>query len=653
MLKELKNYTIISKIASGGMSEVYLAIDTNTGKEVALKILDPKLSIDPEYIHRFKKEASISSQLNHKNIVKILSFGTFKDNYYIAYEYIEGITLDKYIKQKSLSISEIEDISIQILEALYYAHSNNIIHRDIKPSNIMIAKGTVKILDFGIAKQELAATVTKTGLFMGSPHYVSPEQIEGHDIDYRSDIYSFGIVLYEMIEGKVPFSSDTPWGIIRAHLDKSIPEITRDAPTYLKEIVKKCLFKKKEYRFRSAQEIIYLIKNKEEPEEDKTVMIERGKILAGKELDNEDYEYERKKKEKKPKKFIKIFVPIICFFVIYFGIGIGFFIAGHRFYNKKDFISAAYNFNISRKFLIPKSKYNFIVSIDEFANYNIYSFVKDGSFQKAQKNLNAIEKKFPDYPNYKEIENKYNIELKIKSSSDQLEVKNYGLAQEFIKDALILDPNNEIAKKLYNEINAKVEQYNSFLNEINSIDSLYRQGSLNSAYDKVNKLIKNAEFNDAVSDSDKKKLQELLRNIYHDGKDKIGSNNSLYFSAYHDEKYKEFKNIFGEEIIRVFFIPMGSAVDSPKNNTSYKISIGDAPDLILYSTSELYYSDTGESLFTRDKKENPNATLAVAKLGNSWLIDVNNYRFVVEVVELKVKNYWFEELKISVTANNV
>jgi serine/threonine protein kinase len=276
MLKELKNYTIISKIASGGMSEVYLAIDTNTGKEVALKILDPKLSIDPEYIHRFKKEASISSQLNHKNIVKILSYGTFKDNYYIAYEYIEGITLDKYIKQKSLSISEIENISIQILEALYYAHSNNIIHRDIKPSNIMIAKGTVKILDFGIAKQELAATVTKTGLFMGSPHYVSPEQIEGHDIDYRSDIYSFGIVLYEMIEGKVPFSSDTPWGIIRAHLDKSIPEITRDAPTYLKEIVKKCLFKKKEYRFRSAQEIIYLIKNKEEPEEDKTVIIERG-----------------------------------------------------------------------------------------------------------------------------------------------------------------------------------------------------------------------------------------------------------------------------------------------------------------------------------------------------------------------------------------
>jgi hypothetical protein len=133
----------------------------------------------------------------------------------------------------------------------------------------------------------------------------------------------------------------------------------------------------------------------------------------------------RKKRENKPKKFIKIFVPIICFFVIYFGIGIGFFIAGHRFYNKKDFISAAYNFDISRKFLIPNSKYNFIVSIDEFAKYHIYDFIRDGLIQKAQKNLNAIEKEFPDYPNYKEIEDKYNIELKIKSSNSQLEVKNY------------------------------------------------------------------------------------------------------------------------------------------------------------------------------------------------------------------------------------
>lgn len=279
MQKNLKNYTILSKIASGGMSEVYLAQDKNSLTKVALKILDSKLSIDPEYVHRFKKEASISSQLFHKNIVKILDYGTFEDSYYIAYEYIEGITLDKYIKQKSLTVPEIENIAIQILEGLSYAHSKNIVHRDIKPSNIMIEDGTVKILDFGIAKQELASTVTKTGLFMGSPHYVSPEQIEGRGIDYRSDIYSFGVVLYEIIEGKVPFSSDTPWGIIRAHLDKKIPEITQDAPYYLKEIVRKCLLKGKEYRPKSAQEIIELIKNRGTPT-DKTIIIGRDIILS-------------------------------------------------------------------------------------------------------------------------------------------------------------------------------------------------------------------------------------------------------------------------------------------------------------------------------------------------------------------------------------
>jgi serine/threonine protein kinase len=264
MIKKINNYQILSKIASGGMSEVYLADDTKTGKKVALKILDAKLSIDPEYLHRFKKEASICQQLDHKNIVKILSYGTFEESYYITYEYIEGITLDKLIRQKNLTITEIENISIQLLAGLSYAHSKNIIHRDIKPSNIIIENKTVKILDFGIAKQELAATVTKSGLFMGSPHYVSPEQIEGHDIDYRSDIYSFGIVLYEMIEGRVPFSADTPWGIIRAHLDKKAPEITKDTPSYLKEVVLKCLSKRREDRFKSANEIISVIANKEE-----------------------------------------------------------------------------------------------------------------------------------------------------------------------------------------------------------------------------------------------------------------------------------------------------------------------------------------------------------------------------------------------------
>ncbi|MHB8277098.1 MAG: serine/threonine-protein kinase [Candidatus Humimicrobiaceae bacterium] len=323
MIKKINNYQILSKIASGGMSEVYLADDISSGKKVALKILDAKLSIDPEYLHRFKKEASICQQLDHKNIVKILSYGTFEESYYIAYEYIEGITLDKLIRQKDLTITEIENISMQILEGLSFAHSKNIIHRDIKPSNIMIEEGTVKILDFGIAKQELSATVTKTGLFMGSPHYVSPEQIEGHDIDYRSDIYSFGIVLYEMIEGRIPFSADTPWGIIRAHLDKEVPEITKDTPSYLKEVVYKCLSKSKEDRFKSANEIISVIANKEEIGK-KTAIIDREFEATKKEEKQIDYtkldmEYYEEKRKHKVKLLGAITIPIL-FIIIIIGI---------------------------------------------------------------------------------------------------------------------------------------------------------------------------------------------------------------------------------------------------------------------------------------------------------------------------------------------
>ncbi len=287
MIKKIANYTIISKIASGGMSEVYLASDASSGENIALKVLDSKLSIDPEYLNRFKKEAHICKQLNHKNIVKIISYGTFKEHYYIAYEYIEGITLDKLIKEKDLSITEIENIAVQILEALSYAHSKNIVHRDIKPSNIMIKDGNVKILDFGIAKQELSSTVTKTGLFMGSPHYVSPEQIEGFDIDYKSDLYSFGVVLYEMIEKKVPFSADTPWAVIRAHLDKKAPDITKDIPVYLKEIINKCLSKKREDRFKSANEIIDVINSKEELS-GKTVIIDRNNLSLTDVLDEDE-----------------------------------------------------------------------------------------------------------------------------------------------------------------------------------------------------------------------------------------------------------------------------------------------------------------------------------------------------------------------------
>ena len=265
MKKHIGQYTLLSLLGTGGMSEVYLAQDTKTGTKVALKILDKKLSKDEDYIKRFKREIEISKTLSHPNIVKIISYGTDKGRYYIVYEYIEGLTLDRYTRSKRLSISEIEDITLKILQGLSYAHSKGIIHRDIKPSNIMISKDRdvkIKILDFGIARAITRSTITKTGMFMGSPHYSSPEQIRGRKIDNRTDIYSLGIVLYEMIVGKVPFDSEEPWGITRAHIDDKVPKIVKRVPPYLKGLIYRCLAKDPSNRFSSSEEISEIIKQK-------------------------------------------------------------------------------------------------------------------------------------------------------------------------------------------------------------------------------------------------------------------------------------------------------------------------------------------------------------------------------------------------------
>jgi len=395
MAKTINNYQIISKIASGGMSEVYLAQDINTGTKVALKILDAKLSIDPEYLGRFKKEASICKQLDHENIVKIISYGTFNESYYIAYEYIEGITLDKYIKKQSLTVSQIENISVQILKALSYAHTKNIIHRDIKPSNIIIEGQTVKILDFGIAKQQLAATVTRSGLFMGSPHYVSPEQIEGHDIDNRSDIYSFGIVLYEMIEGTVPFSADTPWGIIRAHLDKKEPEITKDVPAYLKEIVSKCLAKKRQDRFKSADEVISVIESKEEIGK-KTVIREWRDIK-----DSTDAIVKATKRNLSLKVKLAITLPLI-FIAIWFLIGGIFNAFGSKLFDEGRYLDAALKYKIARILLVPNAEYNMNYSLDKIYTL-IINLLNEGKYADVVDNTNLLKESFPDYEKINEV----------------------------------------------------------------------------------------------------------------------------------------------------------------------------------------------------------------------------------------------------------
>ncbi|MCG9479923.1 MAG: serine/threonine protein kinase [Actinomycetia bacterium] len=259
------NYKLIDVIGKGDMSTVFLARSINTGALSALKVLKSEYTQDEEHINRFfKKKIKITRELEHVNILKLLNFGKKKDWYYLIYEHVAGVCLDVFIiREKSLSIKEIEKILLQVLRALSYAHQKEIVHRDIKPQNILITSyGLVKINDFGIAKALSSKTVTQTGLFMGSPGYISPEQAEGKKVDRRSDLYSVGVLLFELLSGSLPFKSDNPYGYLHKHINIDPPDIeivARNIPDHLIYITKKCLKKKRSERFNSADEIIKVL----------------------------------------------------------------------------------------------------------------------------------------------------------------------------------------------------------------------------------------------------------------------------------------------------------------------------------------------------------------------------------------------------------
>jgi len=271
--KKISSYKILELIGKGGMSHVYLGRNIKTGSLAAIKILRKQYTQEEDYINRFfTREVEVTKSLHHKNIVNLFGYGKSRDIYYLVYEYIQGVTLDKYIKNsKKPSIKTIENIALQILSGLSYAHSLGIIHRDIKPQNILITnQGIAKITDFGIAKALSSTTITQTGMFMGSPGYISPEQadpnlIKGEKLDIRSDIYSMGILLFEMLTGKLPFTSDTPWGIVHKHIKEPAPNIktlNKNIPDYLSYIVMKCLVKDRNGRFKSVNEIANIIRQK-------------------------------------------------------------------------------------------------------------------------------------------------------------------------------------------------------------------------------------------------------------------------------------------------------------------------------------------------------------------------------------------------------
>ena len=253
-------YEIIKTIGEGGMANVYLANDTILDRKVAIKVLRGDLSNDEKFIRRFKREALSVSNLSHPNIVEVYDVGEEDGNYYIVMEYIEGKTLKQLLQKRgALTLNEVIDIMTQLTDGLAHAHEAYIIHRDIKPQNIMIEdNGLVKITDFGIAMALNSTQLTQTNSVMGSVHYLPPEQANGKGSTVKSDIYSLGILMYELLTGSVPFKGDTAVEIALKHMKEKIPSIRKQDPTIpqsVENIVLKATAKNPKNRYDNVRDM--------------------------------------------------------------------------------------------------------------------------------------------------------------------------------------------------------------------------------------------------------------------------------------------------------------------------------------------------------------------------------------------------------------
>ena len=255
-----ERYKLIDFIGQGGMSLVYRAVDIRTGHSVAIKILKSEYNSDKEFLERFQREAQAASLMSHHNIVNLLDVGVEGEFRYLVLEYVSGSTLKDIIQKRGcINTTTAIQIAIRILSALQHAHDNGIIHRDIKPQNVLVnSDGHIKVADFGIARMANAFTISKGDTVVGSVHYSSPEQATGSVVEATSDIYSTGVVLYEMLTGRVPFVGDTPVSVAMQHINATPPPITDfnpDVPPAVIAVVMKALEKSPKKRYQSAREM--------------------------------------------------------------------------------------------------------------------------------------------------------------------------------------------------------------------------------------------------------------------------------------------------------------------------------------------------------------------------------------------------------------
>ncbi len=257
-------YQIVEVLGEGGMGKVYRAVDKELKEEVALKLIKPEIATDKKILERFRNELKLARKIRHRNIGSMYELMEHQGTHFITMEYIPGEDLKSFIRRsRQLSISTAVAISKQVCEGLAEAHRFNIVHRDLKPGNIMIDReGNARIMDFGISRLLRTKGMTGEGAMIGTPEYMSPEQVEGKEVDQRSDIYSLGVILYEMLTGRAPFEGDTPLGVAMKHRSEA-PQSPRELNFQIHEdlsrVILKCLEKDKEKRFQTAEELLSVL----------------------------------------------------------------------------------------------------------------------------------------------------------------------------------------------------------------------------------------------------------------------------------------------------------------------------------------------------------------------------------------------------------